>query len=275
MLKGIDISVYQSATPDLTQYAFVGIRASIGATKDTRYDQHYSNARKAGVIVVAYHYGLDAADVAIDKQVAAFMAAAPNADLWALDQEASGFTDDEAQAFVDGVKAAGLPAVGLYHSSAGFAGVKVDWQWVADWRAAAESAGYPLKGDASGEFAGWDIWQWDGGGADGLDNDYWNPATTVAALLRMGYVTKRSSDAAVAAVENQVASLTSQLAAARTDLMIAQASVAARDTEIARLKGVVGDLQLQLDAAPRLAQIKIAEALAMAEKDRVMAVPIT
>lgn len=272
MLKGIDISQWQGTTPPLEGLAFVGIRASIGATKDTKYDQHYANVRKAGPIVIAYHYGVDAAVVPIAKQADVFLAASANADLLALDQEASGFDDAEAQEFVDLVKAA-RPAVGLYHSSSGFAGVRVDWQWVADWRDSSEAEGYPNKADGSGEFPGWDIWQYDGGGADNLDNDLWNPATTVASLLRMGYITKAQADAAVKAavdpLKAEVANLTEDKAALAAQLNDAQVMLGKALEKIDADQVALDKAAADLAAAPGIEREAIALAMGRAEADRV------
>ena len=238
MLKGIDISKYQDKTPSLAGLSFVAIRASIGAAKDELYDTHYANCRKAGPMVIAYHYGLDAADVSIAKQVSTFLAAGKDADLLALDQEQSGFSDGEAQAFVDGVRAAGRPC-GLYHSSSGFGGVNADFKWVADWRDSSEAEGYPNTADGTKEVPGWAIWQYDGGGADGIDNDYLNPDVTLAELLRVGYVTKAAVDAAVAQKQAELAAATStiedlraKLSIAENDLTAAQSSLLAREVEL-------------------------------------------
>ena len=56
MIRGYDISQHQATTPSLDGYGFIVLRATIGTTKDTRYDKHYAAARKAGVVVMAYHF---------------------------------------------------------------------------------------------------------------------------------------------------------------------------------------------------------------------------
>ena len=53
MIRGYDLSQHQAITPVLDDTSFIVLRASIGTTKDTRYDQHYAAARAAGVVVMA------------------------------------------------------------------------------------------------------------------------------------------------------------------------------------------------------------------------------
>jgi len=87
MLNGIDISHYQPTTPSLAGRAFVIVKASNGDDKDSRYDYHVANIRRAGLVVGAYHFGVGAAQASIRSQVAAFVAAATGADILALDVE--------------------------------------------------------------------------------------------------------------------------------------------------------------------------------------------
>jgi hypothetical protein len=145
-LKGIDISQHQSTTPSLEGLAFIVLRASIATTLDTKYAQHYAAARKAGLVTMAYHFGYSEDQSPIAAQAETFLAAAADADFLWLDQEEQGFTDPQAQQFVDLIRAAGRPC-GLYHSSSGFGGVNVDARWVADWRAESVTAGYPRTAD--------------------------------------------------------------------------------------------------------------------------------
>ena len=62
MIKGIDISVYQQNI-DFKKVKdsgieFVIIRGAIGAKKDTMFENHYSNAKNAGLKVGCYYYTL-------------------------------------------------------------------------------------------------------------------------------------------------------------------------------------------------------------------------
>lgn len=297
MLKGIDISKWQDnpATPAIEVPSFAGLsfivlRASIAETKDTRYDHYYAAARKAGLIVMAYHFGYGEEESAIDKQVALFLEVAKDADFLWLDQERAGFSDAEAQKFIDGVRAAGRPC-GLYHSASGFSGVKADAKWVADWRDESEAAGYPRTTSATPvEFPGWDLWQYDGGGADGIDNDYANPDRPLAKLLRLGYVTQAQLDAAntanevmavvrdeaiveaaalrqelgelQAADDKTIGELQTQLAAAKTELLAFDAQVTKLTTDLAEVQGL-------LAAAPAAEKERIALAAAGAVAERI------
>jgi len=188
MIEGYDLSKYQDPTPDLSGKGFVILRASIATTTDTMYATHYANARAAGVIVMAYHYLYGSGEVSIQDQANLFLDVAKDADFLWVDQERSGATDEDTQAFIDLVRK--VRPCGLYHSACGFGGVNADAKWVADWRSASVAAGYPRSCDGSKEFPGWDLWQYNGGGADKIDNDRWNPASPIAALLRRGYVTE-------------------------------------------------------------------------------------
>ena len=133
MLNGIDVSRYQATTPSLAGLSFLLARASIGTWPDHVYPTHIANARKAGMIVGAYHFGT-AAPVA--AQVATFLASAGSADQFALDLESNGgqppMTWTQARAFIAAVKATGRK-IGLYHSRSGFPSLGQDWNWVADW----------------------------------------------------------------------------------------------------------------------------------------------
>lgn len=245
MLKGIDISEHQAVTPDLSGLSFIVLRASIAARKDVKYDQHYAAARAAGLVVMAYHFGYSADQVAIQPQLETFLEAAAAADFLWIDQEEEGFTDAQTQQFVDGVRAAGRP-IGLYHSSSGFGGVNVDAKWVADWRAASVTAGYPRKADGSGEFPGWDLWQYRGAP---LDLDYLNPDRPLAGLLRRGYVTQQRLDATYV-----------ELAAAQAASTTAQAAAAAAEETITSLRGEVASLTEAVGAAAEAERNRIAEA---------------
>ena len=270
-LRGIDISQHQVATPpNLSSLAFIVLRSSISQTVDTRYAQHYAAARKAGLVVMAYHFAYSADQSSIPEQVKVFLATAKDADFLWLDQEEAGFDDAQAQKFIDLVRAAGRPC-GLYHSASGFGGVDSDAQWVADYRAASVSAGYPMKGDASGELTGWDLWQWSSTGSlpdysGNLDMNWLNPASKLASLLRVGYVPQATVDAAAKVIlaemqemKNQIASLEEQvtqqgviITSQNIDLSATKAALEMAQTGLAAAEAALAD-------APRKERERIAE----------------
>ena len=132
-VDGIDVSVYQNPTPSLDGLGFVIAKASEGTRPDPRYAQHRAATRAAGLVFGAYHYNSKLIGVA--AQVAAFLQAAPDADLYALDVEggpAELFTPADAAQFIAGMHAAGKTC-GLYHSESGWFDAGQDWNWVANW----------------------------------------------------------------------------------------------------------------------------------------------
>jgi lysozyme len=133
-VRGIDVSHHQLTTPSLDGLGFLFARASIGTQPDDKYAMHIANARRAGLLVGAYHFNWSTLSVA--DQARAFLAAAGDVDFYALDVEGSSppqFTRAEAAAFIDRVHAAGKP-IGLYMSESGFyADVGQDWNWIANW----------------------------------------------------------------------------------------------------------------------------------------------
>lgn len=261
MLKGIDVSKFQTATPDLTGLSFITARATIATTVDSMYATHVANARKAGLIVMAYHYGYPlSTTLSIEAQAALFVATAKSADFLWLDQEKSGFDDAQAQTFINAVRAAGYPC-GLYHSASGFGGVNADANWVADWRAAAVTAGHPLNAAGTGEFIGWDIWQWQGAP---LDSDFAKPGA-LQKLLRLGLVTRETHIADLAALTSTLAQVSS-LTAERDTLKATVATLQSTVTDDqARLTQAASDLA----TASGIERERIALALGQAEADRV------
>ena len=150
-LKGIDISKWQDTTPSLTGLSFLFARATLGTEPDVRYKQHIAAARRAGLVTGAYHFNWSPGS--IDSQVKAFLAAAGDVHLLALDVETQTekrnkngeiirphvrrFTRAEAGAFITGVNAADPlhRKVGLYMSASGFyPTVGQDFNWIADYR---------------------------------------------------------------------------------------------------------------------------------------------
>jgi hypothetical protein len=152
-LEGIDVSQWQAATPPLVGQSFAFARATYGTGTDTRYAMHASNIRKAGIVLGAYGFGVNADGAA---QARVFLATAHGADLLALDLEVepgnTPMTSAQAQAFIRTVKAAGYKC-GLYHQDSGYPALGQDWDWVARWTTLPPSRP-------------WLFWQWQGTGID-------------------------------------------------------------------------------------------------------------
>lgn len=167
-VRGIDISHWQEPTPTLAGLAFAFAKASQGTATDHMFATHTAAFRKAGIVRGAYHFGVG--DVSPAAQAAAFLSAAGDAELLALDLESnpSGASMSEAQAgtFIDAIHARGHK-IGLYHSASGFPEIGQDWDWVADW-----STTPPTRH--------WAFWQRRGGP---LDLDVFNG--TIAALHKL------------------------------------------------------------------------------------------
>lgn len=160
--RGIDCSHWQTATPSLAGLNFLIARATYATTPDDRYAQHMTAARKAGLIVGAYHFGVGAAQATIAAQAIAFVKTAGAADFLVLDFESNGtngptMTGLEAQSFIRVVRSS-KRKVGLYHSLSGFPSFGQDFNWVADWGAKAPT----IK---------WTFWQYTDTPVDG---DYFN-----------------------------------------------------------------------------------------------------
>lgn len=132
-VDGIDISHHQATTPSLAGLEFLFARATYGTSPDRLYAQHIANARRAGLVVGAYHFGRNQP---VADQVDAFLRAAGDVDLYALDLESDGgspaMTASQARAFIAAMHARGR-RVGLYHSESGFADIGQAWHWVANW----------------------------------------------------------------------------------------------------------------------------------------------
>jgi len=143
MIEGLDLSRWQATTPSLVGFDFLIARASVGLQADSRYGMHIIAARRAGLVTGAYCflYG----QLSIGDQVAAFLAAAGEVDLYAVDIEgADAPTKAQTAAAIALIHAAGKGA-GLYHSDSGFFDAGQEWDWVANWSAE------PARP--------WDIWQ--------------------------------------------------------------------------------------------------------------------
>ena len=173
MIEGYDISAHQRETPDLAGVGFVFVRATYGADPDTRYAQHAAAVRAAGKVLGAYHFARPTDLVPLDAQYEAFRAAARHADLWVIDREQDGthgiMTRTATKLFIARAHADGR-RIGLYASESAFRDFGQDFAWVANW---SREPAIP-----------WDIWQYDNGGADRIDNDRFRG--TLPALYALG-----------------------------------------------------------------------------------------
>jgi hypothetical protein len=137
LLQGIDLSQYQSRTPDLTGLSFLIARASIGTKKDSMYDTHIAKAKAAGLVTGAYHFNWDAdydsATATPEEQARFFVKQAGDVDLLFLDVEgAMAFEDAESTAFIAEVHRLGKRC-GLYMSASTFRNDGQDYDWIAYW----------------------------------------------------------------------------------------------------------------------------------------------
>jgi hypothetical protein len=129
--SGIDVSKWQTRTPDLTGQSFLFARATIGLTADERYAQHIAAAKAAGIVTGAYHFNWDSLDAR--EQARYFVATAGDVDLLWVDVEGpQAFSKAQTRDFVDEVHAAGRRC-GLYHSLSGYFDAGQDHDWVAKW----------------------------------------------------------------------------------------------------------------------------------------------
>jgi hypothetical protein len=234
---------------DIRDMGFVAIKATQGTNiVDAQWVNSYAMARKFGKKVLAYHFNDNR--VSIPAQADKFLATAQFADYLFLDQEGDfGFSDAQAQAFIDHVRSKGRKC-GLYHSASGFAGVNADSEWVADYR-------LDSLQDADTTVPGWDMWQFSSeGGPDGagLDLDYMRADSPLAAALGLNVVTQAQLDAANTAT----AAMAKLKDEALADVVALQAAAQADDATIA-------ELQDKLLAAPGAERERIAQA----EADRI------
>jgi GH25 family lysozyme M1 (1,4-beta-N-acetylmuramidase) len=284
-LRAVDLSHYQTTTTagvikdassgvvlgKLTDYPVVIVKATHGSAQNSGWATHSANVRRAGSVLGAYHWLTDTDPMA--DQVAKFLAVAKSADFLVVDQEENGVSDAETQQFIDAIRSAGRP-IGLYHSASGFGGVNSDFQWVADYRSASQSAGYPMTGDGTAEFSGWDIWQWSSkGGPSGaaLDVDWINPASPLAKLLRLGYVSKPLADAQAAEAMKQIGELQNQVSALQSQVDQQSAIITSQNVELSATKAdLLTTKQALADAEDaRVAALAAAAAAAANERERI------
>jgi hypothetical protein len=132
VLYGVDVSHWQQRTPSLTGASFLIARATIGTMVDETYDMHIANARRAGLLVGAYHFNWDGISVA--AQVNAFQATAGAVDFYALDVEGiHAFSRAQATEFIKRFHDTTHRRIFMYHSDSGFMYAGQDHDWVANW----------------------------------------------------------------------------------------------------------------------------------------------
>jgi len=128
------------------------------------YSKHIAKGRAAGLLVGAYAF--NRADVSINAQVDAFIAAAGSVDFYAIDVEEEGvvgtqkFSLAQTQAFINRFRALTGKKIGLYMSESGYYfSAGQDFEWIAHWGVTAPAS------------AKWDIHQYRG---SPLDLDQFN-----------------------------------------------------------------------------------------------------
>lgn len=279
-LKGVDLSHYQKTTADgiimrasdnevvghLTEFSFGIAKATHGPAQNSAWTMHSTNIRKAGLVLGAYHWLTDADPVA--DQAAKFLAVAASADFLVVDQEEAGVSDADTQAFIEIVRKAGRK-IGLYHSASGFGGVNADFQWVADYRDLSVAAGYPRRMSDGAEFPGWDLWQWTSKGGDegeGLDENWMNPASPLAKLLRLGYVTEAKFNELDAIHTATITTLQNDVKAATVRISQLEAQLTAKEQELA---DQVASATAAKDAAVAAERERIALAMGRDMADKV------
>ncbi len=159
-LRGVDESHWQSSTIIPAGAVFGFAKASEGTTTDDRFVQHLTDFRRANLELVGA-YGFARKDVNVTSQALFFTAAARDADVLAVDNEATykmGLT--QLTDFIGTIKAVDQDRrkVLLYMSDGSFLEAGQDGNWVAKW-----SLLPPARQ--------WVIWQYNG---SPLDLDYFH-----------------------------------------------------------------------------------------------------
>jgi Glycosyl hydrolases family 25 len=167
MLNGIDLSHFQTTTPNLTNEDFVFVKTTDGLNKDPMYDMHVSNVLKAEKVLGDYAFGYDLSPTFSAEQQAAAFLLFRTTELLALDLENSKIpmTNAQGAAFIAYVHSKGHK-IGLYHSDSGFPNLGQDWNWVANW--------------STPPIHPWTFWQSKGGP---LDQDVFNGDMTALLAL--------------------------------------------------------------------------------------------
>jgi hypothetical protein len=163
-IRGCDVSHHQDYAIDFAGQVFVGVRTTFGTEPDDWYVRHATAARKAGVLLIAYHFGRSTTFGSIGMQMTAFRhaAAAVPPDGWALDLERDvppegspprpSMTTAEAALFIAMWHKGEPDPILLYRSAGSYPNLGQDGRWVADYRRASRAAGHPP--------IPYDIWQY-------------------------------------------------------------------------------------------------------------------
>jgi hypothetical protein len=195
MIYGLDVSKWNSSTPDLAGFDFLIARACYGTlnddfdtTNDNRtYRAHIANARAAGLLTGAYCFGRNVESP--EAQADALLAAAGDVECLVLDNEDDMgrglMSEDQCRRFYARVKAADQyrnRKVGYYGSRSGFPanGYGFDFLWVADYGMNTGKPGTPPA-------IRWDWWQYTSIPFD--KNIYQGTKEELAALLGRQTVT--------------------------------------------------------------------------------------
>ncbi len=132
---GIDISHWQTTTPNLAGLGFVIVKASEGTTPDPMHATHMAKVKAAHKLLGAYCFARD--DVSLDKQAAFFVAKAGSAPTFlAVDNEGAHATSTARTAYlISRIRFHDTlhRQVGLYMSESGFQEAGQDFDWVANW----------------------------------------------------------------------------------------------------------------------------------------------
>lgn len=128
---GIDLSAWQTTTPNLRDQDFVIPRACYGDARDGYYDQHAGKARELGKVLGAYCFGRRQS---VADQVRTFLSARPVPDFYVLDWENDvghpDMTMDQVREFIDRVQQA-KGECGLYANRSGWFRAGQDFTWIA------------------------------------------------------------------------------------------------------------------------------------------------
>jgi hypothetical protein len=226
-MEGYDISHHQEETPDLSGVDFVIVRACYGATPDEMYLVHAEAVRDAGKVLGAYMFlrPVEESGESVEDQVNTFLLASADADFWAIDREKDG--DDPQMKAADVRKTISLiqahgRRVGLYASDSMFRDFGQNWNWVARW-----STNEPETP--------WDIWQWEGGGDDKLDNDRF--VGTIGGLLALGAPLQATVDG----LKYQLDMATDAIERQQQRIELLQQSVDEYGAEMTRISQILAD----------------------------------
>jgi hypothetical protein len=127
----LDVSHWQSTTPNLDGVSGLIARASIGTQTDEMYDTHIRHAEAQGKVTGSYHFS-DNGSTAKD-QLRVYLAKSGPSGIKVLDVEgARRMSEAQGRYFIAGLQDAGHKAV-MYASDSGFPYWGQDYNWVASY----------------------------------------------------------------------------------------------------------------------------------------------